>query len=154
MVLVLHRLVRHLSSELYKTKQNSFHAKVIVSFAQGVVGAQTKPMGEGRGEDLRRQVSKVEREMHHLLPVRIIFVLVQILSKGEELTKVSDSALGKGQGKRRSEGGMRGGKRTRMLKVGYRAGVCRYCTHPKPSRSVVRLLLLEATTGREASRRR
>lgn len=48
-VLVLHRLVRHLSSELYKTKQNSFHAKVIVSFAQGVVGAQTKPMGEGRG---------------------------------------------------------------------------------------------------------
>lgn len=46
--------------------------------------------------------------MHHLLPVRIIFVLVQILSKGDEVTKVSDSALGEGQGKRRSEGGVRG----------------------------------------------
>lgn len=63
--------------------------------------------GEGRRPE--KAGFKGKRETHHLLPVRIIFVLVQILPKGDEVTEVSDSALGKGQGKRRSERGLRGG---------------------------------------------
>lgn len=92
-VLVLHRLVRHLSSELYK--RNGFQAKVVVSLAQGVVGTQTKPKGGGEG---RRPEKAGFKGTHHLLPVRIIFVLVQILPKGDEVTEVSDSALTEGAG--------------------------------------------------------